>query len=995
MGIRKMASFGPISEHIPYHNLNRTMNPFLKQTAQYLCSAFQSDLEDLCVVLPNRRAGLFLRKYLALEVGKVSWAPSILSIEDFITEISGLHEVDQAGLLFELYEVHREIEGDKTQPFDEFLHWAQQLIGDFNDIDRYMADSHELFSTLSEARAISLWNLDGKPLTPFEQEYLRFYQSLDLYYQKFSARMLAKNQGWQGLIFRKVAENIDQIKDRMTWKHVIFAGLNALTKAEEQLIGVLRNNGMATLLWDADGYYFHDGKQEAGEFLRKWMKKWPVQEMLWVSDDYARDAKEIVMIGSPDPVGQVKYCGKLLGDLARMGKADEKTAVVLPDISLLMPLLNSVPSEVASLNITAGLPLKQTPLAGLFDTIFNMHLHASRYSNYKTSEKHQYYYKDVLKMIQHPYIQLIAEALMDGGRMVLADLTEKIRLGAKSFINFKDVSGEQIGLFGMNLAFLETVFNFWKGPSDAITCFKNLIEDLRISILKLSQKGKLKKDPTFQVIDRKMDMEYLFAFSTILHQLSNLLNNFNGNLKITAFFELFQQLTNSMTLPFSGEPLQGVQLMGMLETRNLDFENLIILSCNEDLLPASKLTPSFIPFDIKRNFGLPTYRQKDSVYAYHFYRLLQRATNVWILYNTEPNQLGGGDRSRFLRQIVQELPGHNPKISIIETVLTSPIVKGEPTRRIIISKVGKILVSLEAKALKGFSATSLNLYRNCPLKFYYSEIAGIKEPEEISDTIDSAVLGSAVHGALNDLYQQFIGMPLSVGKLKEALSGVDKATLNAFDKKYKGGDILSGKNLLLVNVAKLLVSRLLNFDIREEEVFVRDSKQHHVSFLEQHIKTSLIVPFGNNQITVNLKGFLDRVDNVDGLWKIIDYKTGSTEAKNINIKDWEDLKSNPDLDIGFQLVMYGFLMLRWSQEIFRVSAGIVSLRKIKSGFNSVSVPSDETGKSTTILTADSAEKFQTVLLSILSDIYDPTKPFIQTDSLNNCNYCPYASLCGR
>ncbi|MEI6433598.1 MAG: PD-(D/E)XK nuclease family protein [Bacteroidota bacterium] len=955
------------------------MNPFLKQTAQYLSSTFNNDLENICIVLPNRRAGLFLRKYLAGEVGKATWAPSVLSIEDFITEISGLHEVDQVYLLFELYEVHREIDGEKAQTFDEFISWAQQLISDFNEIDRYLADPGELFSTLTEARAISIWNLDGEPLTEFEREYLRFYQSLNLYYQRLSARLLAKNQAWQGLIFRNVAENIEQIKDNLPWKHVVFAGFNALTRAEEIIIGTMRTSGLATLLWDADRYYLNDEKQEAGEFLRNWFRKWPVKEARWISDDFAIGSKQISIIGAPDPVGQVKYCGKLLRELALQGKANETTAVVLLDVALLIPLLNSIPDEVKELNITAGLPLKQTPLAGLFDAVFNMHIHSSRFARLSAGKNQKYYYKDVLKMIQHPYIQLMAEGLMKGNCQALIEVTDRIRRGVQSFISYQDIAGDQAGLFGIDLTFLQPTFIHWNTPSDALVCFKSLIENLRTSIQRQSP----------------IEHEYLFAFSGIFHQLTNILRAFPGNIKIPVFYELFKQITGSATLPFYGEPLKGVQLMGMLETRTLDFENLIILSCNEDLLPAGKINSSFIPFDIKRSFGLPTYRQKDSVYAYHFYRLIQRAKNISILYNTEPDQLGGGDRSRFLRQILHELPAYNPEIYITEAVLTTPVIKGGSTRTIEIPKSEDVPAALEAKARKGFSASSLNLYRNCQLKFYYSEIAGIKEPEEITDTIEPNILGSAVHEALNELYKTLQNKELSADLLRSLLAGSEQATLRAFEKKYKGADVMFGKNLLLINVAKLLVNKFIHFDIQEEEELARSSKKRTVSFLEYHIETSIAIPYTADQLTINVKGFLDRVDNVDGWWKIIDYKTGTTDEKNIKIKEWDELIGNPDLNIGFQLLMYGFLLNARYQGEFSASAGIISLRKLNSGFKAVSIPSEENGKFTTLLTPDSANRFQTILKTILTDIYDLSKSFKQTENPKICENCPYLNLCGR
>ncbi len=956
------------------------MLPFLQKTAQYIVNEFNDDLAGLCIVLPNRRGGLFLRRYLAEAVGKVTWAPTIFSIEDFIAGISGLQEAENLHLLFELYRVHREIEGEKAQTFEEFLRWAPQLLSDFNEVDRYLADAKELFTTLTEARAISLWNLDNQPLTEFEKKYLYFYQSLYTYYEKLTRSLLAKNLCYQGLSFRHAAENIEGLMKELPWQHILFAGFNALTKAEEHIIDAMHKNGMATLLWDADHYYLDNRQQEAGDFLRDLMRKWPVIDPAWISDDFATADKKIEIIGSPDPLGQVKYCGNLLKDLALKGMANEKTAIVLLDEGLLIPLLNSIPEEVEALNITAGLPLKQTPLSGLFETVFRMHINTARFTSLSTMEKGKFYYKDVLKLLQHPYVQMMATGLMDGNRFAFDETIEKIRKGHQIFVGIGELADEKSGLFAARLSFLDSMFTSWEKPSDALDCFKAMIGSIRLSLVEPGG---------------RMDIEYLYAFSKIVHQLGNLLAENPSDLKIPAFYQLYEQVISATSLPFYGEPLKGVQLMGMLETRTLDFENLIILSCNEDLLPSGKVNTSFIPFDIKKSFDLPTYRHKDSVYAYHFYRLIQRARHIHILYNTEPDQLGGGDRSRFLRQIVHELPLYNPCIEIREMILNSPPVKGELLPVIEIQKTGETLILLEEKAVKGFSATSLNAYRNCPLKFYYAEIAGIREPEDVDDTIDPAVLGSAVHEALHQLYKPFIDQTMSAGILADMLKLSDDAIDKAFEKKFKGSDIAYGKNLLLVNVAKTMVKRFIQYEIGQAEELARSGKLFSVAFLEQFVETQMQIRCGDHDLNVRLKGFLDRVDKMDGWWRIIDYKTGITEPRQVKVKDWNDLVDHPELNIGFQLLMYGYLLESRFSSPISSGAGIFSLRRISSGFTAVCVPADEPGKFAVMLNRTSLARFGEVIREILMEIYDLSKPFVQTRDMKICERCPYINLCGR
>ena len=991
-------------------NQNRfLMVPFLQQTAQYLVSEFKDDFGDLCIVLPNRRGGLFLRKYLAAEVGKVTWAPVIFSIEDFIAGISGLQEVENIHLLFELFEVHREIEGTKAQPFEEFLRWAPQLLSDFNELDRYMADAGELFSTLTEARAISLWNLDNQPLTEFEKNYLHFYQSLYSYYEKLTSRLLEKKQAYQGLNFRHAAENIETFKDSLPWRHILFAGFNALTKAEEQIFDTLHKHGKATILWDADHFYLDNKQQEAGDFLRDWLHRWPVKDQERIADDFATSEKKIDIIGSPDPLGQVKYCGTLLRELAMKGQANEKTAVVLLDESLLIPLINSIPGEVDALNITAGLPLKQTPLAGLFETVFKLHMNTTRFTHLATRAKGKYYYKDVLKLLQHPYMHLMANRLMAGNRFAFDEIVDKIREGHKVFLGIEDISFGKSGLFASGLNFVNTMLLPWEKPADVLNCFRDMIENLRLSIITKPADASPKSPPGdadkvnvgSSVLsgtahaNSQLELEYLFAFSKIVYQLNNLVVVFQPDLKIPAFYQLYEQVVSATSLPFYGEPLKGVQLMGMLETRTLDFDNIVILSCNEDLLPSGKINTSFIPFDIKRNFGLPTYRHKDSVYAYHFYRLIQRARNIHILYNTEPDQLGGGDRSRFLRQIAQELPFYNPRIAIREMILASPPVKGEPYPVIEIQKTDDIATVLAEKAVKGFSATSLNAYRNCPLKFYYAEIAGIREPEDVDDTIDPAVLGNAVHEALHNLFKPYIGQPMTTGFLQEMEKISDTAIDKAFGKKFKGSDIAYGKNLLLVRVAKLMVQRFLAFEITRVEEMAQSGKHFSVEFLEQIVEHHINIRFDGHDIPVRVKGFIDRVDKMEGVWKIIDYKTGNTEPKQVKVKEWDDLADNPDLNIGFQLLLYGYLLSNRFSSPISSSAGIISLRKINAGFTAVNAPDGESGKLSDILDSSTLARFEEVIREILQNVYDLSGPFKQTTDLKICERCPYINLCGR
>jgi ATP-dependent helicase/nuclease subunit B len=568
---------------------------FLEKTAAYLFTTYGDGISDLCIVVPNRRAKLFFQKYLGSVIGKTIWSPAIFSIEDFLINLSGLRICDPIQVLFELYEIHKELEGAEAQPFDEFTSWAQQLLGDFNEIDSYLVDAKDLFSFLNEAKALSVWNLDNKPLTDFEKQYLRFFNSLYTYHQQLGVRLLSSNLAYPGLLFRKTAEHIADHQKKLAWNKIIFAGFNALTKAEEVIIDSLVTAGKAETLWDADAYYMEDEKQEAGFFLRHWKRKWKNQPFNWIEKDFAASEVKINIIGVPYHVGQAKLCGELLSDQILKDRKAEETAVVMMDEQVLLPVLNSLPPVVKELNITMGLPLRQTPVYDLFDTIFRMHENTSRFERSGTPGNEKFYYRDILRVLQHPYGARMAGALLKGNAFVIEDLISAIRTGNHVFLNKADVVETGTGIFAGSLGFLEPVFDSWQEPLKTIECLRLIIANLRDGFLSGNEDEKSKA--------AEIEIEFLYAFSRIIYRLSTLIEKYNAIKTLKVFHSLFNQLAGITSLPFYGEPLKGLQMMGMLETRTLDFDNLILLSVNEDLIPSGKTLPVVHSFRYPPSFS--------------------------------------------------------------------------------------------------------------------------------------------------------------------------------------------------------------------------------------------------------------------------------------------------------------------------------------------------------------------------------------------------------
>ncbi|MCX6283022.1 MAG: hypothetical protein NTW31_02120, partial [Bacteroidetes bacterium] len=558
------------------------MSAFLEQTAEYLVSAYGDELSKLCIVLPNLRAGLFLRKFLAARLNKTIWSPYICSAEDFLATVAGLRPVEQLQLLFKLYSIHRDIEQEKAQPFEDFIQWAAQLLNDFDEVDRYLADARQLFSALTDTRAISVWNPENRPLTDFEKQYLRFYNSLYPYYSRLVDELLENKQAYPGLMYRMASLGIEKFSERLPWRKVVFAGFNALTAAEEKVMDVLQRQGKAEFLWDADTYYLNDPGHEAGEFLRHNRKKWGGKEFSWVSSGIATKPKTIRITGVPNNAAQAALAGELVKTVSTF---DEHTAVVLQDEKLLIPLLYSLPEKVGEMNITMGLPLSQTPLSDLLSVLFRTHLNKEKFASNRGKGTKQFYFRDVLALLRHPYISVMATGLMEGNHFVFDSILESISRGNKVFISADEILDPGTGLFSFNAAFLKPFLSDWQSPGDAVCALKEIIGSLRDHLL--NEEGSL-------------EIEYLFAFSKIIHQLEGLLKTYPEAVKtIQTLAGLLIQIADNVTLPFYGEPLKGMQIMGMHETRGLDFDTVIMLSCNENLLPRGRSGNTFIPLDLK------------------------------------------------------------------------------------------------------------------------------------------------------------------------------------------------------------------------------------------------------------------------------------------------------------------------------------------------------------------------------------------------------------
>jgi CRISPR/Cas system-associated exonuclease Cas4 (RecB family) len=960
--------------------------PFLERTAGYIFGHYGDRTGSVCVVLPSRRACLFLKKYLASMTGKPVWAPGIFSIEDFLVDLTGYRTVDPLDLQFDLYAVYRETAGAEARDFNEFMKWAPILLQDFDEIDSYLADPAALFHHLDAIKAMTVWNLDQAPLTPSQLEYIEFFRSLLGLYEGLKDRLMSKKALYKGLIFRVAAERSGELAASPDWQQVVFAGFNALSPAEEKLFAAFSGQGKAKFLWDCDHYYIDDPVQEAGSFIRKHLARLDPGDHLWVDDDLATTAKQIRIIGVPKMAGQARAAGEIVEELLRESPDGDDTVIVPADEGLLIPMLGSLPPGLESFNITMGFPLRLTHAFVLFDSFLALFEGSFSYAKNREPAAPHFYHKDLIRILANPVMDGLLRTAPpfpgDPGRVVAG-----IRKSNLVFLTMEELENGWLHVAGAAPGLLHGLLD--ADPNDPAQCLEKL--SLLARLLRdhyLSRDADPDRPPGLR--DR-LDLEYTYQLSLVIARLRDMLGKHDWIKDIRMLRILFNQLGRTLTVPFQGEPLRGLQVMGLLETRSVDFRNVILLSANEDVLPGKGQPHSFITYDLRQQFGLPTRQTRQAVFAYHFYRLIQRAEKVFITYNTEADELGGGEKSRFISQLQQELPARNPDISITEAMLVTAPLK-PVVHAITVDKTPRVCEKLAALAGKGLSPSSLGAYIQCSLRFYLQEVAGIKPPEEVEETMDAATFGNAVHEVLKNLFEPYVGKPLKPESLLSADENITTLAEDAFAKCYGRGPIRYGKNLILLNVAQALVRNL----VREEIAFLKElsgnDRALHILHLEKDLSCTMDLEAGNSIArTVKLKGICDRIDLEGSLIRIIDYKTTSLKPREkLAIRDLDSLIRDPRLAKAFQVLFYAYLFAENNQgRVKELQAGICFLKTPSKRVMPVSI-ADQSEYNPGHLAG-----YRRVLSELLQEIYDPAMAFMQTKDTDVCAYCDYKAICNR
>ena len=946
------------------------MEPFLKKIAVHLKENYQDNLAEVCVVLPNRRAKLFLKSHLSSIIAQPIWMPEVFGMEDFIERVSGYNIVSPLTLLFDLYQVHKSL-GNTDKSIAEFMRWGVVLLHDFNEMDLYNADAQKLFSYLSDLKAIERWHPD-EGLSSMESGYLKFFASLSSYYNGLNKKLSANKKAYQGSAFRYVAENISELYQGLPWKKIIFAGFNALSATEKTIISFFELHGLAESIYDADSYYLDDKKQEAGLFLREIKARQEHNRLNWVEDNML-NPKKIKVISTVGKIAMAKAAGKILEEELTVDELKD-TALVLVDEGLLIPAISAIPAQAGAYNVTMGYPFNRTAAADLLNVLLSLYAGAEKLSVERKREP-EYYFRDLISLFQHPYVIHYLKINGVNYQHVIKSFVSQNSV----FYSSTDIEDIFTELGSPDHKITDVLpGSIPKTPLDALHNINELITRIRETE---DSKGSIPR------LD-KYELEFLFQAHVLVNKMEELVVTYHDVEDLQILRTLLQQMTSEIRIPFIGEPLSGLQVMGMLETRTLDFKNVIMLSVNEGLIPVAKSYQSLIPFELKREFGMPVYREKNAVYAYHFYRLLQRAENVWMFYDTQAEAMGSGEGSRFIQQLVEELPRVNPQAEIIMQTLSEPTVPKSWAGIQQIPKSEEILKKMEQKAQKGFSPSALNVYKACTLRYYFSQILDVQEPEDVEENIDSREFGNAIHKTLELLYTPYLNVELVLHDFED-MKAKAKSTLElSLSEKFSAKELSEGQNYLALDVALQYVYRQIAYD----KSVVKNGNRLMVKGLEARMQYECAIPeIVDSAPQVVFKGFADRVDELNGRTRVLDYKTGFVKLNKTGYelqKILDDKKGT--LNIPFQLMMYSWLYMESSPLGEIPDSAVWALRNAENPIIPIRM-----AKETEVANED-IEVFKSGVLDLVKEMFNKELPFEQTENEVNCTYCPYReSICMR
>lgn len=964
------------------------MKPFLYQVATLFYQQYGAEIHRLAFVFPNRRAGLFFQKYLSEISERPLFSPSILTINDLFMQLSGKHPADKIQMLFRLYELYKQRSGS-SESFDEFIYWGEMLLNDFDDIDKYMVDARMLFRNVSDLKSLdddfnylspeqvqairSFWSsFYPKGDSPNQQHFLELWEILYDLYAGLRTSLAKDGCGYDGMIFREVVEQLE--KEPMSdfpFDQVVFVGLNALSVSEERLLLALQKKGVADFYWDYVGPWVTDPDNKASFFLERNLRLFPSRMQLPVTEPVQA---EIRVMGVPSAIGQAKQVYPILQALAdEQQLTDEsalRTAIVLPDEHLLVPVLNAIPEAIQHINVTMGYPLAGTPVAALMEYILTLQKNIRYIDRVPV-----FYFRDVLPILNHQYVMAAAPE-------EVSQLVKDMTAGNRIYVHAADLNRHEL------LSILFTPVQNTEELSDYLIHVLEALNACLRNNRPNPDDEEMISNSTQTTAD--IEQEFIFHYFATVNRMKEVMREAKIEMRLDTYFRLLKRMTDLITIPFEGEPLSGLQVMGVLETRALDFDRLIILSMNEGIFPLKKAANSFIPYNLRRGFGLPTYEHQDSVWAYHFYRLIRRAKQVTLLYDTRTTGLQTGEVSRFVHQLryhyqyplIDELVVYDVASSAV------PPISVQKT-----AEVEKLLSDFLFGGPRALSASAINTYLDCPLKFYFSVLEQIQEEDEITETVERDVFGSILHKVMEDLYAPFKGKLVTADLLK--LLRKDQPLLTgtiarAFAELFFKSPVvrpLEGENFLTGEMIRKYAEKILEQDVRFTPFH----------YIESEKKVRATITLSDKRV-VQLKGFIDRVDSLDRVLRIVDYKTGSGKLEFESVEGLFDKEAKDRPKAVMQVFLYAWMYQQLPEYTgMPIQPAIYYLRTLfQRSFDPVVEQKRGRGKADKVNSfQDFASDFEDKLRQCLDEIFDLDIPFTQTETGKACAYCSFRGLCGK
>ncbi len=970
------------------------MNNFLQQLAKYYFNKYQTNISQFCFVFPGRRAGLFFQQHLSKLIKEPLWAPNILTINEFIQTFSPYPVADKITLIFELYNVYNSIYKTGVS-FDEFLPWGEIILNDFEDIDKYGADAKQVYSNLLSIKEIeddysylteeqiqtirNFWHsFNPNGTSRHQDEFIKIWDRLYDVYLLFNEKLIEKKITYEGYVYKSILNKINNREPlEITCPKIIFVAFNALNISEQKLFHHLHITQKAEFIWDSP-LWLHPDKSiktspldtpkmnEAIRFMDENLNNFPSPSDWKIP--FNKDLPEIEITSVASDTAQTQVMNELLKSetfVASNEPRDElnsalKNAVVLTDETMLLPVLHTIPEIHEKVNITMGYPLKNTPAYGLLELLFEMQKSCRRTKQGKT----WLYFRNVIPILSHQYIE---PANTELHKKIIRDIT----LNNKTYIEAQELNQSKL---------LGAIFKYVDNNTEFADYIIHLLHTIYYELDKNKEQN--------LVIER----EFLYQLYLTVKQQSDLLKKLGIELEKETWIRLFKRTAELKSIPFNGEPLLGLQLMGILETRALDFENLIILNMNEGVFPQTGATNSLIPYSLRNAFRLPTIEHQDSIFAYYFYRLIHRAKKVHLLYNSSSQGMQTGEMSRFLFQLKYEYPAHKIKFSTAVDAVTIQAPKSYYVTKS--DKVMEILNQYLNEAQKKLSPSALSVYFECPLRFYYKYILKAKEPDEITEEIDPRIFGTLFHETVEEIYKELINKEVRKQDIEHLLKHkniIQEALQSSFNKFFHNqinqsdfSDI-QGKNILIYDIILKYIYEFLAVE-KQQAPFT-------LLGLEKEVSSTLTL---NNGKKINIGGTIDRLDKKEHTIRIIDYKTGSGEDFFGTCEELFSEEKHKNKKAIFQTLLYSYILnndIAFAHEK-NYSPGVVWIKKIftspdyslKLGTNAKNQP----------LTLNLVkEEYIEQLKDHLQTLFNPDIPFRQTEYTDSCKACSYSGICGK